>query len=247
MYIKNRITNEVIYHSDHKTMKETLEAAVQAKVNLSYVDLQGADLSYMNLPYAYLLRVNLFLATLFQANLLGTTLREANLEEANLEEANLFQANLEGANLEEANLRGANLRGANLRRTSLVGAKSLGVNLKDTCLDPDAQLPTLSDEEIIKAGLEIDGEWVYGWRTKQSQMVGDTIYEPGVYTASVFSVDTETSCHPGIYIAGEKWLKDNYSNTEIVRCRCRRIELLHAGDKWRCSDKWRCKQLEVLK
>jgi hypothetical protein len=89
--------------------------------------------------------------------------------------------------------------------------------------------------------LEIDGEsWVYGWRTKRSQCVGNTVYEPGIYTATVFSVDTETECHPGIYIASEAWLKSNYPGKEVVRCRCRRIELLHAGDKWRC------KQLEVL-
>jgi hypothetical protein len=235
MYIKNRITNEVIYHSDHKTMKETLEAAVQAKVNLSYVDLQGADLSYMNLPYAYLLRVNLFLATLREANL-----ERADLRGANLREANLFQADLREANLSRANLSRANLSRANLSRASLEGTDLEEANLSWTCLDPDAQLPTLSDEEIIKAGLEIDGEWVCGWRTKRSRVVGNTIYESGVYTAPVFSVDTNSECHPGIYISGKTWLKENYSDVEIVRCRCRRIELLHAGNKWRC------KQLEVL-
>jgi len=171
MDIKNRYTNEVIYHSDHETMKETVKVAVKSEANLS------------------------------RANLWGANLLEANLSEANLREANLSW----------------------------------------TCLDPDAQFPVLSDEEITRAGLEIDGEWVYGWRTKRSQVVGNTIYEPGIYTAPVFSVDTSSECHPGIYIAGERWLKENYSDVEIVRCRCRKIELLHVDDKWRC------KQLEVLK
>ena len=216
MDIKNRYTNEVIYHSDHETMKETVKVAVK-----SGADLWGANLSRANLSEANLSRANLWGANLSRANLAGANLLEATLLEATLREANLFQANLFQANLEGANLRGA--------------------NLKDTCLDPDAQLPILSNEEITQAGLEIDGEWVYGWRTKRSRVVGNTIYESGVYTAPVFSIDTSSECHPGIYIAGKTWLKENYSDVEIVRCRCRRIELLHAGDKWRC------KQLEVLK
>jgi len=190
MDIKNRITGEVIYYSDHKTMRKMLETAVKSGAYLSGANLWGA-----------------------------------NLSGADLAGANLSGANLSGANLSEADLRGANLSEA---------------DLSWTCLDPDAQLPAISDEEITQAGLEIDGDWVYGWRTKRSQVVGNAIYEPGIYTAPVFSVDTETSCHPGIYIAGEAWLRDNYPGTDIVRCRCRRIELLHAGDKWRC------KQLEVL-
>jgi hypothetical protein len=270
MDIKNRITNEVIYHSDHKTMKETLEAAVQAKADLFQANLWEANLSRANLERADLFQANLreanlFQANLFQANLFQANLREANLEraylrEANLREANLREANLERAYLREANLREADLRGTNLSRAdlqeanlsranlegaSLEGASLEGTDLEEanlswTCLDPDAQLPTLSDEEIIKAGLEIDGEWVCGWRTKRSRVVGNTIYESGVYTAPVFSIDTNSECHPGIYISGKTWLKENYSDVEIVRCRCRRIELLHAGNKWRC------KQLEVL-
>jgi len=205
MDIKNRITGEVIYYSDHKTMRKMLETAVKSGAYLSGANLWGANLS-------------------------GADLAGANLSGANLSGANLSEADLRGANLLEANLSGAYLRGANLS----------GAYLSWTCLDPDAQLPAISDEEITQAGLEIDGDWVYGWRTKRSQVVGNAIYEPGIYTAPVFSVDTETSCHPGIYIAGEAWLRDNYPGTDIVRCRCRRIELLHAGDKWRC------KQLEVL-
>jgi len=250
MDIKNRITGEVIYYSDHKTMRKMLETAVKSGAylsganlwgaNLSGADLAGANLSGANLSGANLSEAdlrgaNLSEADLFQANLWGADLREANLREANLREANLREANLREANLREANLREANLSGAYLR-----GANLSGAYLSWTCLDPDAQLPAISDEEITQAGLEIDGDWVYGWRTKRSQVVGNAIYEPGIYTAPVFSVDTETSCHPGIYIAGEAWLRDNYPGTDIVRCRCRRIELLHAGDKWRC------KQLEVL-
>jgi hypothetical protein len=57
----------------------------------------------------------------------------------------------------------------------------------------------------------------------------------------VFSVDVNTDCHPGIYLATKDWLAENYPNQPLVRCRCRKTDVLKAGDKFRC------KRLEVLK
>ena len=155
-------------------------------------------------------------------------------------------ANLQGADLSDANLSDTNLRHADLRYANLIGANLLGADLSGTCLDPDAPIPTIPDSEIVNnAGLEIqtvdNEERVYGWRTETSQHAGNTHYVPKnePYEAPVFSVDTDTSCHPGIYLASENWLAHNYYvDVPLVRCYCLRSELIHAGDKWRCKRLW---------
>jgi hypothetical protein len=147
--------------------------------------------------------------------------------------ANLNGANLREADLSGANLRGANLNGANLSDSNLSGADLSGADLESTCLAP-TQLPRLTDEEILEAGLEIDGEWVVGWRTQQSKYFHN-IYHPGCwYFAGIFSSDSGTDCHPGIYLASLEWIRAEYGgDVPVVRCRTRRSNLLHAGDKWR--------------
>ena len=163
----------------------------------------------------------------------------ADLLEANLYMANLREANLFGANLYGADLRGANLRGANLREANLYGADLRWVDLADTCLDPNATMPDLDDSEITDAGLEISGDRVCGWRTARSMHCGDTKYAPGrCYEAPVFSVDTASECHPGIYLASRELLERMYSGACLVRCYCLRSELVHAADKWRCKRLW---------
>jgi uncharacterized protein YjbI with pentapeptide repeats len=65
------------------------------------------------------------------ANLTGTDLRRADLTEANLTGANLRRANLTGANLTGTDLTGANLTGAVLTGANLMGAVLKGaVGLK---------------------------------------------------------------------------------------------------------------------
>jgi len=183
-------------------------------------DFRGADLGWANLK---------------GADLAGTDLKGADLVEVNLRGANLEGATLEGADLGWADLRGASLAGAYLAEANLTGA-----NLTWTILDPDAQIPLVPDAEITAAGLEIDGDWVYGWRTVQSQVVGWQMYEPGrTYTAPWFSVCT-TECHPGIYLSGRGWLERKYPDAKLVRVRCLRCNLHHAGSKWRA------REIEVL-
>ena len=158
----------------------------------------------------------------------------ANLAEANLACVNLTRANLAWADLTETCLVEANLTDANL-----TGADLTGANLNGTCLDPEAPVPELTDKEILRAGLEIEGDLVYGWRTRFSIHCGYTMYEPGkCYTAPWFSVCQGTSCHPGIYLASKEWLDHEYGEYSRVRCYCRRDELIHAGNKWRCKRLW---------
>ena len=106
-------------------------------------------------------------------------------------------------------------------------------------MDPAAPVPELTDEEIHEAGLDARGEYVWGWRTAQSQHYNKTHYElGGCYEASWFSIGPgRGGCHPGIYLAGKAWLKACYGGP-LVRCYCRRGELVHDGDKWRAKRLW---------
>ena len=178
-------------------------------------------------------------ADLRSADLRSADLRSANLSGADLSRANLSGADLSRANLSGAYLSGAYLSGANLRSADLSRANLSGADLSSTCLDPARPLPPLTDEEIAAAGLELDGAWVLGWRTARSMHVGSTVYAPGSsHVAPWFSVDVEMPCHPGIYLASEAWLEREYQSAPRVRCRARRAELVHAGDKWRAKRLW---------
>jgi hypothetical protein len=190
-------------------------------------DLQEANLS----------GVNLSKANLRGANLEGADLWKANLSGAKLWEVNLSGANLDGADLLGADLWRANLEGADLCRTILYHADFSEANLSGTCLDPKAEIPKISDDEIVSAGLKLDKiedrEIIRGWRTQQSQVVGDTIYTPGWHEAPYFSVDRDTECHPGIHFASREWLRKIYPKKLLVRCWAFRNETVHAISAWR--------------
>ena len=173
--------------------------------------------------------------------LVGANLQEANLEYASLYNANLQHANLQHANLENARLQYANLQYANLEYTNLEKTNLHKAILTGTCLDSNAPIPEISDEDIKAAGLTIRGKWVYGYRTSSSQHCGKTIYLKGkTYRAPVFSV-SPTECHPGIYLDGKDWLYyHQYPMANLVRCRTLRSNLHRAGSKWRT------KELEIV-
>ena len=145
------------------------------------------------------------------------------------------RADLRSANLRSADLSGANLSGADLRSANLSGA-----DLSGTVLDSAAGLPAIPDYDITSSGMIVRGPWVYGWRTSRSQHCGSTEYTPCAepYCAPYFSTDASTACHPGIYLAGKRYLRENYESAEIVPCKCLRSELVHAADKWRAKRIW---------
>jgi hypothetical protein len=183
-------------------------------------------------------RANLTRANLAGADLRSADLRSADLRSANLTGAYMTRANLAGADLTRANLAGADLRSADLTRAYLTGADLTRANLTCTCLDPDAPIPSITDEEIIAAGMVVDGDLVRGHRTARSQHCGVSDYScPGEYTAPVLSV-APTACHPGIYMAGREWLERQYPGIPLVACHCLRAELYHVGDKWRAKRIW---------
>jgi uncharacterized protein YjbI with pentapeptide repeats len=107
--VLHNVTKEVIFKSEHKTIKETIVFAVSSRADLWGANLRGANLR----------EANLWGANLRGANLWGADLRGADLRGANLWEADLRGANLRGAKLWGADLRGANLWGADLREAIL--------------------------------------------------------------------------------------------------------------------------------
>ena len=80
------------------------------------------------------------------------------------------------------------------------------------------------------------------YRTEESQHAGSTRYEIGkTYIAPALSWSVETECHPGIYAASLRWMKENYPYVDLVRCYVR------DGD-WTITAKGaiRCSRIRVL-
>ena len=84
MIILHRITKEVIFESEHKTLRETVECAVRQKVSLRRANLWEADLWEADLQEVNLQEANLQGANLQRANLWGTVLCDANLHDAQI-------------------------------------------------------------------------------------------------------------------------------------------------------------------
>ncbi|HEY9802236.1 MAG TPA: pentapeptide repeat-containing protein [Leptolyngbyaceae cyanobacterium] len=106
------------------------------QLDLSNIDMRGANLRQGNLEGANLYRVNLSGANLSEANLSETILTAADLSGANLAGANLSgsilsAANLTGADLSRANLTGANLYLASLPEVILHETRLNGANLRE--------------------------------------------------------------------------------------------------------------------
>ncbi len=93
-----------------------------------YSDL--IDLSKVNLGGAELSGVNLRRADLRGANLGSAELNGVNLRRADLRGANLGSAELNGADLRKVNLKGANLGGASVKESTLRRAELIGSAVK---------------------------------------------------------------------------------------------------------------------
>jgi uncharacterized protein YjbI with pentapeptide repeats len=110
------------------------EAKLQG-ANLYQANLQGADLTKAQLQGADLGKTNLQQAHIIRANLQGAILTEANLKgaflnETNLQQADLMAAILEGSHLSSADLRKSLLKLANLQSTRLCNAQLQGADIR---------------------------------------------------------------------------------------------------------------------
>lgn len=91
-------------------------------MDLEQANFEGLDLSGLNLRGAELANAKLEGANLSEAKLVNATLYNAKLEGANLSKAELVNAELDGAKLRGANLSRADLSGASLLRADLTTA-----------------------------------------------------------------------------------------------------------------------------
>lgn len=73
--IKHKISGDVLFACEAKSMKLAVKMAIEARADLSDADLSGADLSWADLSWANLSRANLS-----GANLSGADLSGANLD-----------------------------------------------------------------------------------------------------------------------------------------------------------------------
>ena len=125
-----------------------------------------------------------------------------------------------------AHLTGANLAGAHLTRANLAGANLTGANLTGSCIGPLPSPWTWQQTNGITTRV-VDGRVLaLGKRSRTSQHCGSTTYKPGkLYVAPVFSRDSTTECHPGLYVAGT----DYNTGPEVILVAYWLDELLIAG------------------
>jgi uncharacterized protein YjbI with pentapeptide repeats len=88
--VLHNVTKEVIFKSEHKTIKETIVFAVSSRADLRGANLRGANLRGANLWGANLREANLRGANLWGANLRGADLWEADLWEAELSNTKFY-------------------------------------------------------------------------------------------------------------------------------------------------------------
>jgi hypothetical protein len=129
-------------------------AADEQRLDLSYVDLRGANLYGAQLDSAILVGSHLEGADLERAYLRGASLSKAHLEDALLVRAHLVGAVLSRAHLEGARLVQADLRNAYLMAAHLEGARVAGADLRSAQLN-GAHLDdaSLSDADLERAEL----------------------------------------------------------------------------------------------
>ena len=122
-----------------------------SNANLVAVNLGGADLSGALLSDANLSHADLHRVSLALANLSGANLTQVNLTEANLSNCNLSQANLSGAILKNSDLQQAGLALTNLSEADFTGA-----NVQQARLWHDAGLSEETKQDLIQRGASFE-------------------------------------------------------------------------------------------
>jgi uncharacterized protein YjbI with pentapeptide repeats len=133
-----------------------------AGLDLSQVDLSGADLTMGLLTETILRRAKLVGTDLYRSHLEHAVLDEADLTGATLVKAAMDETSLRGANLQQTDLgstelwavdaRGACFRAAKLDGASLMAVKLQGADLADVSLSETA-LKVVFDEHTVVTGL----------------------------------------------------------------------------------------------
>lgn len=140
-------------------------------------------------------------------------------------------ASFAGCDFINCNFKNACLRDMDVKNTHFVNC-----DFTSTVFDPKAKMPPLRKNH----GFEKVGRRLIGYRTKRSRFAGSNFYRLGeTYTAPIFSVDTETECHPGLYVLPSHDAFYNEFNLfelrdyGMIKVSFSPKDLLEAGEKWR--------------
>ena len=151
----------------------------------------------------------------------------ADLSNANLNDANLSNANLSGVNLSGADLRCVNLSGANLS-----GAKNL--------LNPIKWMSDNFEHDDL-------GFIAYkGFGNTEYKSLDHWTIEPNAFIEEVANLNPTTLCGCGINFATIAWIKSNYADSVIWRCRIRWMDCVGVVVPYNTDGKARCSRLELL-
>jgi uncharacterized protein YjbI with pentapeptide repeats len=233
------LTGKILFQSEARSWRQTVEAAVAAMSELVEADLShthlcganlsGAHLSDANLSRTDLSRANLFRADLSGANLSGANFSGADLSEANLSgailsgavlsRANLYSANLSHANLAEAHFHGADLSRANLSISNLSGASLCRANLSNANLSR----ANLARANFSRANLS-DAD-LYDVKNGELALAQTSIVpEDGSFVAW-------KKCRGGVMVKLEIPAQSERSNASGRRCRAEHVKVLEViGD-----------------
>ena len=124
------------------------------KQNLSQLDLSRLNLTGADFSSANLSNCNLKASTLTKCNFTGANLASTNMSEVQGEQSNFGQAALAGANLENANLKQADFTQANLAGANLTGAM-LDEALFEKATLTDAVLTGVAAKETLFAEADL--------------------------------------------------------------------------------------------
>ena len=151
-------------------------------------------------------------------------------ERANLIDANLSRADLSDANLIGANLSDANLSGAYLSRADLSQVKGI--------LRAQEWLGLFEADEL--------GVIVYRAENGQYNHPASWKFEPGLYLTETPNPDRCTTCGCGVSFATLEWVRKNYPEGAIWKCRIRWMDLADVVVPFMTDGKARCARLELL-
>ena len=233
MIIRYKHTNEVIYKSNHKTMKETIEKAINEGAVLTGADLTGADLRRAVLTDAVLTGADLTGAVLRRAVLTDAVLTDAVLTDADLTDADLTDADLTDAVLRGADLTGADLRRADLTDADLTGAEGL-----------------LSTSVYMKTHFKSTNE---GYRVYKA--IGNTTYimpdkwtiKEGTYLSEVVNPNPTNDCGCGVNFGTKKWVQNFYPDSDIWECLIEWKDCPGIVVPYHTDGKARCERLKLVK
>ena len=134
--IKNRLTGEVIFSTEAKSLKEAVEKGIKQRISFSGANFSGAYLADANFSGANFDRANfsgayLAFADFVDANFSGANFSGANFDRANFSDANFSDANFSFADFDRAYFAGANFDRANFDRANFSDANFSDANFSD--------------------------------------------------------------------------------------------------------------------